>query len=170
MSTYEIKRWDAVIFGTGTVASPMLYIKPDKRFIDFIHKNNNIISCTVKGSNTPFDDYPVAGFVYKSSDVPNYRPNFFNTTGYYAIVLIANWIKYPHPCKLGTVTINELPGLEKKGSVENFKNYMNYEGGDSPSEGNYTAKELVAISMGIVALFVAVVCLCVLFGKKNDAN
>ena len=148
MNTYDIKRWDAVIFGNGTVASPMIYVKPDKHFLDFAEKNNNTIVCTIKNSNTPFDDYQVAGYVYKSSDIPNYRPNFFKVTGYYVIVLFANWIKYPNPRQLGTISIESLPEVENKINREKFKLDSNVS-----QKNSYSTSELIAISIALFVFF-----------------
>jgi hypothetical protein len=111
MSEYPIVRWDAVRFQSSPNAYPMLYVKPDNRLK---HLENNTVFCTVRDSNTPFDQYKVAGIVYKSSCMPNPRPNFYAKTGNYVIVLLSQWTGYPSPDHLGVVTIDTIVSSPQK--------------------------------------------------------
>lgn len=86
----------------------MIYIKPDLAFLEFARKNSFAVMVKVSGTDTVYDGKEIPGVVDKSSNVPNYRPNYFENTGYYVVSLHANWYGYPHPNKLGTVSFTGL--------------------------------------------------------------
>jgi hypothetical protein len=105
-------RWDPIISSDNpNIIVPLIYVKPDKKFLEIIKKNFNIVSCKISGTNMAYDahnhpsDPMIAGIVSKSSNTPNYRPNFFDATGYYVITLVSNWYGYPENNFLGTVEI-----------------------------------------------------------------
>jgi hypothetical protein len=95
MPEYEIMRWDAVIPKDNNLPYPMVYIKPDKYFPEFIAENKNMFLLSISGTNTDYDKIPIVGMADSSGYFPNFRPNFFNDTGYYVITLFANWLGYP---------------------------------------------------------------------------
>jgi len=95
MPEYEIMRWDAVIPKNNTLPYPMVYIKPDKNFLNYITENKYMFLLNITGTGMDYDKTPVIGMADMSAYFPNYRPNFFNETGYFIIVLFTNWIGYP---------------------------------------------------------------------------
>lgn len=113
MIDYDIERWDVVMFGTSVTKVPMIYIKPDTAFLDFVRVNNFAVMCNISGTGTEYDGKNIAGVVDKSCTVPNCRPNFCAATGYYVITLYANWYGYPTPDKMGKVKIMGLKEPEK---------------------------------------------------------
>jgi hypothetical protein len=96
MSKYQIHRWDVVMFGNSNSKIPMIYVKPDITFLDFIRKNDYAVVCEIEGTGTIYDGKQIPGIVDKSSYVPNCRPNFFEQTGYYVVTLWSNWYGYPN--------------------------------------------------------------------------
>jgi hypothetical protein len=106
MSEYEIMRWDAVIPKDNTLPYPMIYIKPDKKFLDYVEESKNIFSLDISDTGMEYDKMPVTGMVDSSGYFPTFRPNFFNETGYYVIVLFTNWIGYPE--KNGKIKIQNI--------------------------------------------------------------
>lgn len=103
MSSYEIKRWDPVLFGNSVSQVPMIYIEPDLAFKEFIQANANSVICEISGTGTIYDGKQIPGVVDNSCFVPNCRPNFCDQTGLYVITLWADWYEYPQPDKLGYV-------------------------------------------------------------------
>lgn len=108
---YKIHRWDSVIISTNKkcltptpiASKPMLYIKPDNTLLQFAKDNNNELLVDVEyGTRFPNIKRRVKGQFYKSSEIYK-RPNFFNTTGLYIIVLDTDWDGYPDT--LGVVNI-----------------------------------------------------------------
>ena len=125
MSNYSIMRWDAVISSTNSNNYvPMIYIKPDKDFLQLIKRNKNVIKADISGTNMIYDLKPIAGIVSPSSLTPNCRPNYFDKTGYYVVTLVSNWYGYPDPQYLGNVKFSGLPGdntSSKKEVKENME-------------------------------------------------
>ena len=95
MPEYEITRWDAVIPKNNTFPYPMVYIKPDDNFIEYARKNNFLFLLDIDGTEMDYDKRSVMGMIDSSGYFPDFRPNFFNETGYYVITLFTNWIGYP---------------------------------------------------------------------------
>jgi len=108
---YNIKRWDSVIINNTTIPYPLIYIKPDKNFLDFALINNNIIQLTIHDTDTIYDNKKITALVRSSIDTPNCRINFYNKTGYYSLILFADWHTYPS--KLGYFTIIGIKQPEK---------------------------------------------------------
>lgn len=116
MPKYEIQRWDPVIpKGNGQEPYPMVYIKPTEDFFDYMKENNNLFAVTISDTESAYD-----GKVVALSDIsayfPNFRPNFFNKTGYYTIMLFSNWVGYPE--KNGSIFIQGLKGPDAIVPVE----------------------------------------------------
>jgi hypothetical protein len=109
MTEYDIKRWDAVLFGNSEAQVPMIYIKPDIDFLSFARVNNYAVMATINGTGTQYDGHKIPGVVSTSCAIPgNRRPNYFKKTGYYVVTLQSNWYGYPDPKHLGTVSFEGL--------------------------------------------------------------
>jgi hypothetical protein len=115
--TYEIKRWDGVMFGNSITKVPIIYIEPDLDFLEFIRRTNFAVLAVISGTDTIYDADPnssvntigIPGVVDKSCFIPNCRPNFYDKTGLYVVTLAgATWNGYPHPAKLGRVSFKGL--------------------------------------------------------------
>ena len=102
-SPYSIKRWDPLIFGNDLAPYPSVYVEPDTEFLDFVRANQSTIMCTISGTGTVYDGKLFRGLVYKSSNIPGCRANFYSETGLYIISLVGFWFGYPPPTKLGKV-------------------------------------------------------------------
>lgn len=111
MPKYEIKRWDPVLPDGNEFPMPMIYIKPDEKFIKYAEENKYMVVVTVDGTGTVYDGKPLAGVIDSSGYFPNYRPNFYNKTGYFTITLFAQWKQYPMNGN-GTATIRGLKGAD----------------------------------------------------------
>ena len=106
MTDYKIERWDSVIYGNSTRPYPMIYIKPDLAFLEFVKANNYKIKVLIKGTGQKsYDDYLIDGIVDSSASTPTCRPNYFNETGYYVITLLNPWAGYPPLNMFGTCKI-----------------------------------------------------------------
>jgi hypothetical protein len=101
MSKYEIIRWDVIL--VNDQRQPIIYVKPDLTFMNFIKQSKYNVVCLITDTNTIYDNQKIHGVVNQSSYVPSCRPNFFNDTGLYVIVLNSSWDGYPSPNKLGSV-------------------------------------------------------------------
>jgi len=99
MSFYQIKSWNPVLSPDGISQVPMIYIEPDLAFLDAARLNNQRLSCSFYGTNTPiyftYDGGDIMGTVNSSCVVPSCRPNFCNKTNYYTITLEMPWRGYP---------------------------------------------------------------------------
>ena len=119
---YEITRWDPVIPKGNTLPYPMVYIKPSRDsadFLDFSKANNHMFSISISGTGMDYDKMSVVGTTDVSGYFPNYRPNFFNSTGYYVVVLLTNWIGYPSNGKLGKIILRGITGSNNVGAMAN---------------------------------------------------
>lgn len=101
MTEYKIERWDVILVNNHRL--PIIYVKPDLDFIEFVRRNNYKVFVNIKGTRTVYDNNLIEGTVDQSSFVPNCRPNFFANTGLYVITLQSSWNGYPEFGKLGTV-------------------------------------------------------------------
>lgn len=171
MSEYKINRWDVVLFGNSNTRVPMIYIKPDLTFINFIKENNSAVVCEISGTGTVYDGKKIPGMVYESSYIPSCRPNFFNKTGYYVITLWANWYGYPEPDKEGVVKFYGLKGSSTNNQkLSTIKNENKDENGpDTMSEFDISVRGMKVkntfLTMGIV-ISLAVIIFLVLNKKK----
>ncbi len=95
MPTYNIERWDAVIPPGRDEAYPMIYIKPDKDFIEYSKNNNYTVMVSISGTNTRYDEAPFVAIIDSSGYFPNDRPNFYDKTGFFVITLFSRWLGYP---------------------------------------------------------------------------
>lgn len=116
MPEYEITRWDAVIPKDNTLPYPMVYIKPDKNFLDYAKENKYMFLLSITGTNMDYDKMPVVGMVDSSAYFPNYRPNFSNETGYFVIILFTNWIGYPE--NNGKIKLQGVKGPDNVGVLK----------------------------------------------------
>jgi len=150
MSQYKIERWDAVMFGNSISKVPMIYIKPDVEFLEFVRENNFAVICEIQGTDMMYDGKLIPGVVDKSCFVPNCRPNYYEKTGYYVITLVANWDGYPHPDKLGTAIFK---GLKGKMTEEEYKDSIQASKNIAPTQtGMYALRIILAIGL-VVLLF-----------------
>ena len=101
MSEYKIERWDVILVNNHRL--PVIYIKPDLEFVEFIRKNNYSIIAQINHTGMVYDMKKIDATVDQSLYNLNCRPNFFTDTGYYIITLNSSWNGYPAPNRLGTV-------------------------------------------------------------------
>ena len=136
MSKYRIMSWTPIISSDNpNIYIPMIYVKPDAKFLEIVRGNYNVVNCKISGTNMVIDGHNIPGVVTKSSQVPNYRPNFYDATGYYSISLISNWYGYPNPDTLGTVEISSSnPEIKQEKSPEDSGNSSNDLAQDSSNE------------------------------------
>ena len=136
MSEYKIYRWDVIISGNSNQQIPMIYIKPDLNFLEFIRKNNYTVMCKIDGTSTLYDSKIINGIVAKSNDTPNCRPNFYEKTGFYVVKLTDNWYGYPHPGSLGNVKFIGLTknNGDKEYSLQHDSNYKHFSPDDDDDD------------------------------------
>jgi hypothetical protein len=101
MTEYNIERWDVILVDNHRL--PMIYVKPDLDFIEFVRQNNYKVVVKIKGTGLPYDNQLIEGVVDQSAFVPNCRPNFFANTGLYVVTLQSSWSGYPEFGRLGKV-------------------------------------------------------------------
>ena len=104
MTEYKIERWDVILVDNNRL--PIIYVKPDLDFIEFVRRNNYKVFVNIKGTGTIYDNHLIEGIADQSAFVPNCRPNFFANTGLYVITLQSSWSGYPEFEKLGTVVFH----------------------------------------------------------------
>lgn len=153
MTQYNIKRWNVVMFGNSNTKVPMIYIKPDLAFLEFARKNSFAVMVNVSGTDTIYDGKNIPGIVYKSSNVPNSRPNYFEKTGYYVVTLDANWYGYPHPNKLGTVSFTGLKQIAPNPEDNKPEHALKYSRALSNNQTGLDIVQIVAIIALIISLF-----------------
>jgi hypothetical protein len=95
---YKIERWDVVYDERTNIKRPILYIVPDKSLIEFATINVDSLYITMSGTGVEcYDGIKLKANLVSSAIYPNNRPNFFDSTGYYVIVLKDTiWLGYPN--------------------------------------------------------------------------
>lgn len=92
---FNIERWDSVILPTNVFPFPVVYIKPTNEFKKYVDVVKQVIICSLS-PNTFYNDKEYIGVVYSADKFPSYRPQFYNDTNYYVIVLLTFWKGYPN--------------------------------------------------------------------------
>jgi hypothetical protein len=127
--TYEIHRWDPIIFennGMNPIPKPIIYIKPTPEVIQLAKDNSNILSVKLHVERSLYHQIEVEAVFSKSSDIPNSRPNFFDKTELYVLVLKTPWNGYPEisgKCEIfGIPTTSEETIQSRKPIKQNKQN------------------------------------------------
>jgi len=115
---YSIERWDVVYDEKTNTKKPILYILPDDLLIEFSKINENSLYVTIKETNIDgYNDIRLKAKLVPSSLYPVNRPNFFEKTKYYVIVLEDKiWLGYPR--KDGKVLFEGENKVELKNNEE----------------------------------------------------
>ena len=106
MSKYTILRWDAILAQNGLNKIPMMYIKPDISFLEFIKNNEYTVKVQVDDTRSIYDGKLIDGKVSKAA----FLPNFFSLTDLYVVTLGCEWFGYPD--FLGNVQFYGLKGID----------------------------------------------------------
>lgn len=115
MTEYKIYRWDARLI--DETIYPEIYIKPDSDLLNFFKNNNNLVLSNITESESIYDNRNISSTVVSLEQT---RPNYFEKTGYYTVILNSNWYGYPE--KLGKVVFSVLDNKkEKKSDKEDNK-------------------------------------------------
>lgn len=111
MPTYDIKEWHSILVGNNNEPFPMIYVKADDNLLNYAKQNDYSFQVTIQNSESLYDAMPIIGIMEDSGCFPDYRPNFFNDTGFITIVLMGSWIGYPP--KNGQVFVQGLIGEDR---------------------------------------------------------
>ena len=111
----DIITWNPINTRTSALHA-CLYIKPTLEILEFFNRSpNHKAVVKIGGTGSCYDGQNVFAIIEKSSDIPTFRENFYNSTGLYVIVL--NMIWYGFPLKNGYVEYQE-------GIVDNIIDYV----------------------------------------------
>lgn len=156
MSSYPIYRWNPVITGNTIHKTPMISIKPDIAFMEFIRDNHFAVVCEISGTNTIYDQKNIPGIVNSSCCTPSCRPNFCEQTGLYVITLWSNWYGYPEPDKLGTVKFFGMLGQPEQLEPKQPKQLENFKLNDT---NGLSEQQIVLISGSFLIVLIIIVCI-----------
>ena len=175
LKKYEIIQWDAIIIDNEYIQRPIVYIKPDTDFLQFISDSNFTVACKISNTGLEYDNYKtIYGKVNKSAYIPNYRPDFFEANGLYVITLLAEWNGYPEQHKQGIIVFAGINNPEIKDikfpipedivlensinePITNNEDDANNVNTDVVDENvNYTSGLIVSISFTILIIIVLI--------------
>lgn len=174
MNKYRICRWDPVTLGDGLVPMPMIYFKPDSTLLQFAKENKDVLLVVISGSNSIYDGKKIPAILSKSKDIPNQKPNYFDKTNSYVLVLNSIWNGFPSQISLGEFTvyglsatvnshITEIPGLDTETSLYTPENgYTDH--GETLVTDSMDQNQLIGVVVGFVGIFV------VLFIVKKNSR
>jgi len=103
MNQYQIIRWDVI--KNDYTKTPVIYIKPDSKLLEFAASNSNAVMIKVSGTGTEYDGNEIPATLDKSNAISHNECDYFERTGNYILTLHSNWYGYPHPKKLGTLLV-----------------------------------------------------------------
>ena len=170
---YNIDRWDVITQGNSIKQTPIIYIKPDIKFIEYIKANKNSVVLQISGSNTIYDGKVITGSVNRGCNVPNCRPNFFAKTGNYIITLDANWYGYPKPDSLGKVSFYNLKNNESaelrsaEGEGEGEGEERDVKSVDE-GRGGFDTKHIIFIGVGLLIILILIILFSLKSFKRNN--
>ena len=153
-NTIEIKRWDAVLFGNNEYPTPIIYVKADPNLLDFAESKDNALLITIKSTNSIYDNKIIPAVFAKSSEIPNCRPVYFNSTKLYVMVLQSEWHGYPE--SLGYCEIHELKSSEQSTVVDNKPLKESFQETKENNCDGLNLSSLLSISFGIAFIFILV--------------
>jgi hypothetical protein len=126
----DIITWNPINTRTSAL-NACVYIKPTLEVLEFFNRSpNHKAVVKIEGTGSCYDGQNVFATIEKSSDAPNFRDNFYNSTGLYVIVLNMLW--YGFPLKNGYVEYQE-------GIVDNIIDYVRKCDGGNCNELNKKA-------------------------------
>ena len=91
----EIVSFNPINDHTSTLKTS-IYIKPTLEILSFFNRapmHRGVVK--IRNTGSCYDNRNMFCTIDKSSDIPNTRDNFFNSTGLYVITLDAEWFGYP---------------------------------------------------------------------------
>jgi hypothetical protein len=91
----EIVSFNPINDHTSTLKTS-IYIKPTLEILSFFNRapmHRGVVK--IRNTGSCYDNRNMFCTIDKSSDVPNTRDNFFNSTGLYVITLNTQWFGYP---------------------------------------------------------------------------
>lgn len=101
----KIITWNPINTRTSVLCSS-IYIKPTLEILEFFNRSPNKKAVVkITGTGSCYDNQNMFATIDKSSDIPNKRDNFFNSTGLYVITLNTLW--YGFPLKNGDIEFQE---------------------------------------------------------------
>lgn len=101
----DIVKWNPINTRTSTLHSS-IYIKPTLEILEFFNRSpNHTAVVRIGGTGSCYDNQNMFAIIDKSSDVPNKRDNFYDSTGLYVITLNTLW--YGFPLKNGYIDFQE---------------------------------------------------------------
>ena len=93
---FEIKRWDAVMFGSSNIITPFLTFTPDLKLVEFFENNNNVVQVYILNSNSNYDNIIIPAVISNRCDITgSCMPNYTSRTPFFAANLYSNWLGYP---------------------------------------------------------------------------
>ena len=121
----EIVSFNPINDHTSTLKTS-IYIKPTLEILSFFNRapmHRGVVK--IRNTGSCYDNRNMFCTIDKSSDVPNTRDNFFNSTGLYVITLDTEWFGYP--LKNGEVEfmegiVDDIIDYVSPSKIENKKN------------------------------------------------
>ena len=171
---YKVYRWDPVLIKNNINPYPVLYIKPDKRLLEFAKKHKFRMDVVLNGSGTPWDGMSFKATLNSSLDFPTTstggkRVNFYNATGLYNLTLDTVWSAYPP--QLGSVIVPALgaaPVPVAKGNplAKPSPPPSKPVKSSHSSKSGLSASQLVALGIGLVLLLLFIIVLVLTLRKR----
>lgn len=91
----DIVKWNPINTRTSNLHSS-IYIKPTLEILEFFNRSpNHKAVVKIGGTGHCHDNQNMFATIDKSSDVPNKRDNFYDSTGLYVITLNTLWRGFP---------------------------------------------------------------------------
>jgi hypothetical protein len=154
MSTisYSITRGGGLLTANNNNPQPVVYIKPDMDLINFAMANENKLLVSISETNLPYENKKLLAVL----TVDPKRPNYFNQSGYYMIVLVSDWYGEPEDMsKLGKINIHgfQKVELDNSSSPSSSLNQLNSIMNEFNSKGKISPK-----------LFFIMILVCLLVG------
>lgn len=153
---YTIERWDSVIPQGKSTPNPMIYVKAD----DLLkNKERQEVAVRLVDTGCIYDGLMTTAVVFNSGEYPVLRPNFFEQTGLYVIVLDMPWQRYPPANGSVDILLQKVDEGVKEGFMEPYfprkkAPCINIEDEEEEGEVGLDSRSIGLMLIGIVTVFI----------------
>jgi hypothetical protein len=148
MPNLVIERWDPVLVGNNSQPMPMIYVKANESLRKYFELNKMMVAVIISDTKSIYDGKVIGAVADCSGFYPDYRPNFYNKTGFYTLTLSSAWYHYP---KFNGMV--EITGFEGQNDVKPIEPKFSVPVPIAPMRENYEDEKRLSKNQILISVF-----------------